>query len=137
MIWASQAPASRGWGSPRKAFRGIALIVLWAGLIACNEHTALNATAKIDLPPPAVTPTTVELILAGDKVSGPDGQRADPVESGTLLAADTLKVVLKVCKGTPHAAVTQTLQTLQERKVAVAVASADPAHCGSGISAAN
>lgn len=118
-------------------YRRMVLIVFTASLAACNEHSALNATAKIDLPPAAIAKATVELILAGAEVIAPDGQRSDPANSGTLLAADTLKVVLKVCKGTPHAAVTQTLQTLQERKVSVAVASADPAHCGSGISAAN
>lgn len=106
------------------------LIVFTAGLAACNEHTALNATAKIDLPPPAITKDTVELVLAREKVVGPDGQRVDPSESGTLLPTDTRKVALKVCTGTPHASVTQTLQTLQARGVSVAVASADPAHCG-------
>ncbi len=111
-------------------YRRMALIVFTAGLAACNEHTALNTTATIDLPLAPITQTSVELILANATVIGPDGQRADPAESGTLLMPDTRKVTLKVCTGTPHASVTQTLQTLQARGVSVAVANADPAHCG-------
>lgn len=106
------------------------LIAFTASLAACNEHTALNATVDVDLPPRAITSTTVELILAGAEVIAPDGQRSDPANSGTLLLPDTQRVALSVCKGTPHAAVTQTLLALQARKVKVAVISADPARCG-------
>lgn len=106
------------------------LIVLTAGLVACDEHTALNTTVEVAVPPRAITSTTVELILAGAEVIAPDGQRSDPANSGTLLLPDTQRVALSVCKGTPHAAVTQTLFALQTRKVKVAVISADPARCG-------
>lgn len=111
-------------------FRCILLVVLTAGLLACDEHTALNATVEVAVPPAAITPTTVELILAGAEVIAPDGQRSDPANSGTLLRANIQKVGLKVCKGTPYATVTQTLETLQARGVSVAVADANPASCG-------
>ena len=106
------------------------LIALCSGLVACDEHTALNATAEVDLRPAAITPNTVVLVLAGEKIVWPDGQRVAPADAGTLLPADTRNVALKVCKGTPHPTVTRTLQTLQARKVSVTVSGADPAHCG-------
>lgn len=111
-------------------FRCILLIVVTAGVAACNEHAALNATAEVDLRPAAIAPNTVELVLAGGEVVRPDGQRADPAESATLLPADTQKVALKVCNGTPHTTVTQVLQTLQARRISVAVGGAEPARCG-------
>ena len=40
------------------------LIALCSGLVACDEHTALNATAEVDLRPAAITPNTVVLVLA-------------------------------------------------------------------------
>ena len=106
------------------------LIVLSAGLVACDEHSAFHTTTKVDIPPATIGPTTVELVVSGATVIGPDGQRAAPAESATLLPADTHKVALKVCKGSPHATVTQTLQTLQAGKVSVTVSGADPVRCG-------
>lgn len=111
-------------------FRCGLLIVLTAGVAGCDEKTALNATAEIELQPAAISPNTVELVLAGGKLVWPDGQRADVAELGPLLAADTQKVALKVCKGTPHATVTQVVQTLQARGVSVSVDTAAPARCG-------
>lgn len=110
--------------------RLVLLTVLSAGLLGCNEHTALNATAKIDLQPAATAPTTVELIVAGLQVIGPDGQRIGPAGAVTLLPADTQRVALKVCKDTPYATVTQALRSLQARQLPVAVANADAARCG-------
>ena len=109
--------------------RGV-LIVLSAGLIACDEHSAFHTTAKVDIPQATIAPTTVELVVSGAMVIGPDGQRVIPAQSGTLLPAATHKVALKVCKGSPHATVTQTLQTLQAGKVSVTVSGADPVRCG-------
>ena len=107
-------------------FRCILLIVVTAGVAACNEHAALNATAEVDLRSAAIAPNTVELVLAGGKVVRPDGH----AESATLLPAATQKVALKVCNGTPHTTVTQVLQTLQARRISVAVGGAEPARCG-------
>ena len=111
-------------------FRCGLLIVLTAGVAGCDEKTALNATAEIDLQPAAITPNTVELVLAGEELVWPDGQRAGLAELGTLLPADTRKVALKVCQGTPHSTVTQILQMLQAREVSVSVDSAAAARCG-------
>ena len=111
-------------------FRCILPIALCAGLAACNEHAALNATAEVDLGSAVIAPNSVELVLAGEALVWPDGQRAGLAELGTLLPADTRKVALKVCQGTPHATVTQILQLLQAREVSVSVDSAAPARCG-------
>ena len=111
------------------SFRSILLIVLTTGVAACDEHTALNATAKIDLPPPAITPNTVELVLVGQELVWPDGQRADLAELVTQLVAEPRKVALTVCQGTPHETVVQTVQTLRGLEMKVTVDSAAPARC--------